>query len=288
MKDPLLASMVRNLGLKRPPLEDTETPRLRKYRKMWNKLALDRDGPISPAWKEVMDKRRMSDQVKAYARSLGADMTGICELRPHFIDEGKELNHRYVVAVLVHEQYGKVLESSDAVHEEAFRVYAKVAEIATEVARYIRGLGYPALAHHNGASELIAIPILHQVGFGELGRHGSLITELYGASFRPSMVTTDLPMEIDLPVEFGVQNFCLLCRACMNNCPGGAIPKDYILTEGVRRWVTDVEKCYPYSRLRKDYCHICVDVCPFNSKHNKPIYMQFMKKRLAEGSKFRE
>ena len=277
--------MVRDMGLDKPPLEDSETPILRQYRRAWNNLALERDGPINPVRQEATDKRRMADQVKAHARSLGADMVGICELRPYFIDEGKEVNNKYVAAIIVHEEYGKVLESAEAVHEEAFRVYAKVAEIATEVARYIRSLGYPALAHHNGASELIAIPILHQVGFGELGRHGSLITELYGASFRPSMVTTDLPMDVDTPLEFGVQNFCLLCRACMNNCPGGAIPKDHILTEGVRRWVTDVEKCYPYSRLRKDYCHICVDVCPFNAKHNQPIYMRFMRKRLDEGFK---
>jgi hypothetical protein len=30
-----------------------------------------------------------------------------------------------------------------------------------------------------------ALPIFYQVGFGELGRHGSLINEKYGASFRP-------------------------------------------------------------------------------------------------------
>ena len=44
--------------------------------------------------------------------------------------------------------------------------------IATALAAYIRQMGYPAIAHHNGASEVQAIPIFYQVGFGELGRHG--------------------------------------------------------------------------------------------------------------------
>ena len=63
----------------------------------------------------------------------------------------------------------------------------------------VKMLGYPARAHHNGASEVQAIPIFYQVGFGELGRHGSLINEKYGASFRPGFVTTDLPLTEDRP-----------------------------------------------------------------------------------------
>lgn len=64
------------------------------------------------------------------------------------------------------------------------RTYAKCTEIATAPAEYVRQMGYPAIVHHNGTSEVQAIPIFYQVGFGELGPHGSLINEEYGASFR--------------------------------------------------------------------------------------------------------
>ena len=47
----------------------------------------------------------------------------------------------------------------------------------------------------------------------------------------------------------------------------------------------DVEKCYPYSRLRKEYCHLCVDVCPYNAPNHRDDYMFFMKGRKAEGYK---
>jgi epoxyqueuosine reductase len=67
-------------------------------------------------------------------------------------------------------------------------------------------------AHHNGGSEVQAIPVFYQGGFGELGRHGSLIDEKYGASFRPGFVTTDSPFTEDQPREFGVQDFCLNCN----------------------------------------------------------------------------
>ena len=74
------------------------------------------------------------------------------------------------------------------------------------------------------------------------------------------------------------------------NCPADAIPPpdDYITTEGVKRWLTDVEKCYTVSRLREQYCHICVDVCPYVHKANgdaekKALYKQYMGVRKKVG-----
>jgi epoxyqueuosine reductase QueG len=123
------------------------------------------------------------------------------------------------------------------------------------------------------------------VGFGELGRHGSLINEKYGASFRPGFVTTDLPLVEDEPRKFGVQDFCMNCNVCQLNCPGDAIPKDYVVTQGVKRWLIDLEKCYPYSRLRDEYCHLCVDVCPYNVRSHPDTYKAFMKERKQVGYK---
>jgi epoxyqueuosine reductase QueG len=123
------------------------------------------------------------------------------------------------------------------------------------------------------------------VGFGELGRHGSLINEEYSASFRPGFVTTDLPLAEDRPREFGVQDFCTNCNVCMLNCPGDAIPKEPVMTHGIKRWLIDLEKCYPYSRLRDEYCHLCVDVCPYNVKSHPETYKAFMKERKQVGYK---
>ena len=129
--------------------------------------------------------------------------------------------------------------------------YAKCADIATDLARYIREeLGYTALAHHNGSFQIQAIPVFQEVGFGELGRHGSLIHPELGANFRPGFVTTDLPVAYDSPRSFGIQDYCSTCNMCRNNCPCDAIPDDHITTNGVKRWLTDIEKCYPISRFR--------------------------------------
>lgn len=285
MADPVLASMVHAMGLETARHYTAATSKIQAYRDRWAELAKFRDGPVNPRRARVGDPEEMARRIKAVATELGANMVGICRLQPHMIDLGEDVSHEFVIAACVAENYEKVLHGANPVEEEAMRVYAKCAELATELAAHIRDLGYPAVAHHNGASEVQAIPIFYQVGFGELGRHGSLINEKYGASFRPGFVTTDLPLAEDSPREFGVQDFCTNCNVCMLNCPGDAIPRDSVITRGIKRWLIDLEKCYPYSRLREEYCHLCVDVCPYNVKSHPDTYKSFMKERKRVGYK---
>ena len=285
MADPVLASMVHAMRLETAPHYSAAKPRIKAYRNRWAELVKFRDGPVSPQRIEVNDPAEMARQIKAKAMDLGADMAGICCLQPHMIDLGADVPHEFVIAACVAEDYEKVLQGANAVEEEAMRVYAHCAEIATDLAAHIRNMGYPARAHHNGGREVQAIPIFYQVGFGELGRHGSLIHEKYGSSFRPGIVTTDLPLAEDRPREFGAQDFCLNCNVCRLHCPGDAIPKDYVMTRGIKRWLIDLEKCYPYSRLREEYCHLCVDVCPYNVKSHPDSFRAFMKQRKKVGYK---
>lgn len=273
------------MGLETARHYTAATPKIKAYRDHWAELAKFRDGPVSPQRVEVNAPAEMARRIKDKAMELGATMVGTCRLKPHMIDLGEDVPHEYVIVACVAEDYEKVLHGANAVEEEAMRVYAACSDIATQLAAYIRELGYPALAHHNGGSAVQALPIFYQVGFGELGRHGSLINEKYGASFRPGFVTTDLPLAEDKPREFGVQDFCMNCNVCMLNCPGDAIPKDHVMTHGIKRWLIDLEKCYPYSRLRDEYCHLCVDVCPYNVKSHPETYKTFMKERKQVGYK---
>ena len=285
MADPVLAEMVHATGATESRHFAAVKPTIQAYRASWVKLAPFRDGPVNSERTEIDDPAAMTAQIKAKAAALGANLVGVCRLRSHMIDLGSEVPHEFVIACCVAEDYEKVLEGPDAVEEEAMRTYAKCTEIATALAAHVREMGYPAIAHHNGASEVQAIPIFYQVGFGELGRHGSLINEKYGASFRPGFVTTDLPLVGDKPREFGVQDFCMNCNVCQRNCPGDAIPQDYVLTHGIKRWLIDLEKCYPYSRLRDEYCHLCVDACPYIVKSHPETYKAFMKERKQVGYK---
>ena len=298
LQDPLLVEALRKRGMDDVPLWQSEHRGQEEMARRkdaaiqhWNDMRSLRDGPVNPVRVEVTDEVAMSADIKRRALEAGGNAVGITALRPEFIELGVDLPHENVIAIICHEDYAKSLEGPLAVELEAMTTYADCADVSTEIARYIREeLGYPALAHHNGSFQIQAIPVFHEVGFGELGRHGSLIHPEFGANFRPGFVTTDLPLACDHPYEFGVQDYCMNCNLCRANCPGDAIPDDYIMTGTIKRWLTDIDKCYPISRFREAYCHICIDVCPYIYKENgdsekRRMFKEYMKVRKHEGYK---
>ena len=287
--DPLLVSVMKQHGFDAIPLYEQRPPEIKARRRKWMELAQHRDGSVAPARTEFADPAAAAAHIQTLARGLGADDVGFARLTPVMLDERADLSHDFVICLIVAEDYAKVLDGPRAIENESTRVYLRCAEISTALAAHIRGMGYPAIAHHNGACEIQAIPAMYAAGLGELGKHGSLIHPKLGASHRPGFVTTTLPLAPDSPLIFGVQDVCLSCNVCANNCPAEAIPRqEFVLTEGVKRWLTDVERCYVYSRLRAQYCHICVDVCPYVHKANgdplkKALYKRYMRKRKQAG-----
>ncbi len=280
--------MLTERGLDNPPQWTKEGDVRMRANRRWTALADDRDGPVAEERRAFADTAAATADVKAKALALGADLVGCTALTPVMIDQGFDMPHPNVISIIKREDYANVLQGSRAIEAETYTVYVRLAEIATELAAYVRGLGYAAWAHHNGATQIQAIPTMYQCGFGELGRHGSLINPDLAANFRPSFVTTDLPLALDAPIEFGVPDYCEKCNLCRNNCPGEAIATDHIVTEGLKRWRIEMEKCYPFSRLHEAYCHICVDVCPYVHKANgepekRLMYKAYMKQRKEDG-----
>jgi ferredoxin len=282
-------------GLKEIPLYRQDSPKTKKFdvrecMARWNAYTPHRNGPVNDTRPEGEDPEYITKLTTDKALSIGGDDVGFTALTPAMINQGHEFDLPNIVSVIVKEEYAKVLEGALAVEEEAFETYVECARIATELAEYLRGLGFNAIADHNGTSEIQAIPVMYASGLGELGRHGSLIHPEFAASFRPGFVITDAPVVFGEPNIFGVQNTCENCRLCERNCPPGAIKlsEDYIVTEGVKRWQVDIPKCYEASRFRDEYCHICVDVCPYQHKVNKDpqqilTYKSLMAKRKKAG-----
>lgn len=293
--DPLVHEMMLQKGLSEVPLYRKDSPKAQKFdlnacQKRWELYTPDRDGPVNAENPEGDDPRHLSSLIKSKGLELGGADVGFAELTPIMINLGSEFHGGHIISVILSEDYGKVLKGALAVEEEAFEVYVECARVSTQLAEYIRGLGFPAIADHNGTGDIQAIPALYACGMGELGRNGSLIHPRFGAGFRPGFVVTDAPLIADTPNIFGVRQTCETCRICEQNCPPGAIraSDDFIVTEGVKRWRVDTATCYEASRFRDEYCHICVDVCPYHHKVNRnpervAIFKSFMKKRKQAG-----
>ena len=150
---------------------------------------------------------------------------------------------------------------------QSFMSYSTTAFISCIMADYIRRLGYPARAHHARNYQVVSPPLLLLSGIGEMSRAGIVLNPFIGLRFKAAVVTTDLPLVPDRPVDFGLQDFCRKCMKCADECPSRAIPKgDTVMHNGYEVWKLDVERCAKFRITNQNgaSCGRCIKVCPWN------------------------
>ena len=230
------------------------------------------DGKVADQHAAFESPAAAAADVKAKALELGADIVGIAEIEPADVYRGRKVSEKYAIAVgqrMRWREFQVVPSRRSAI--ECMRVYFTLGETVIQLAAYIRSLGYACTVEHPiGDSDLLHIPIGLKAGFGELGRHGSIIHPELGPLFRMGSVATSMPLANDHPIDAGIAAFCDSCRACRKFCPADAIPderspeagKDHI---GYDRYVVDTGRCFPYF-AKHNYCSICLPVCAYNHK----------------------
>jgi ferredoxin len=101
-----------------------------------------------------------------------------------------------------------------------------------------------------------------------MSRIGELVLNPFvGPRFKSVVLTTDMPITPDRPVDFGLQDFCGKCTKCARECPCGAISfGDKIMFNGYEIWKPDAEKCtrYRLGNMKGAACGRCMKTCPFN------------------------
>jgi len=89
-----------------------------------------------------------------------------------------------------------------------------------------------------------------------------------------AVVTTNLPMRTDKPIDYGVARFCNKCKICAESCPSGAISladsPDGLVIRGYEHWYINNGACYNYWRetMGPMGCRLCVANCPYSRKDN--------------------
>ncbi len=227
------------------------------------------------------DPKLIARHIKETAYFLRADLVGICELPPYAVysnsmETGKpvEFNHKYAIAIVIDQDF----KTADATvgndwisNSMSFLAYSTSGFIACILADYIRRLGYPARAHHARNYQVVVPPILLSAGIGEMCRIGDIVLNPFlGPRFKAAVVTTDLPLATDKPIDFGLQDFCSRCGQCARYCPGGAISfGEKVIFNGYEKWPNDVEKCTGQRVGNKEGagCGVCIAVCPWNKPY---------------------
>ena len=234
----------------------------------------------------------MSAEIKRAAKILGADIVGIAEF-----DERWVYTHRYVrdgnrdepihlpeglshaIVLGIGMDYELIQTVPSALSGAATGMgYSLLAAALLSLAQHIRHLGYQAVPSLNDTA--LSIPLAIQAGLGEYGRNGMLITREFGPRLRLGKIFTDLPLESDGPIHFGVREFCEVCKRCADACPVKALPhgpaSDKALNistiTGVRKWSVDGERCFSFWASQNTDCSICIRVCPYNKDYSKWLH----------------
>ncbi len=193
------------------------------------------------------------------------EMVGATALRPEWVFDHHETHFKTVVMLGVQHDYEElkhVPETRGGI--EVTRQYCRAAAAAKQVAGWLRQQGWDADPVTGPmVGKILMIPPALECGFGELGKHGSLINPEFGSAFRLGAVLTNAPFAYTPKRSFGVDDFCTRCRVCEDACPPFAIGSQKQMVRGVERWYVNFDKCIPFF-AETSGCAICIAACPWS------------------------
>jgi ferredoxin len=232
---------------------------------------------------DVTDKGGMTRLIKKVSLFLGAEMVRIAKVDQRWVYKDVDIPHPYAIMIVV--AHGRSLNNTAPSYFSSVatdNAYARLKFITTQLTDFICGLGYDAAYRealgHN--PEMLLVPMAIDAGVGEFARNGRVLSPEFGINMRLAAVTTDLPLNVDNPISFGVHKFCMACENCALYCPFGAIPfgpptdKPPTLhnNPGYRKWYINAERCLLFwAANKKKWLSCggrCISVCPWNKELN--------------------
>lgn len=225
------------------------------------------------------DPRVLARHIKSLGIFLGADMVGICKMQPSFAythnADGMEVfsDYKYAIVMIARKHVPTVTASDGAesiMDPASFQAYQRLTCQSETMANYIRRLGYEAAPSHMFGYLNMMMPLIIEAGLGEVGRMGLAINPFLGANYKSAAVLTNLPLEVDQPIDFGLQEYCRHCRVCVNSCPANAISEgEKVVYNGYETWNIHREACFSYY-LNNRVCGRCSKLCPWSNPDISP------------------
>ena len=247
------------------------------FRPSLGAFILLQDGETGAPDATTKDPARNADNVKAAAYFLGVDAVGISECPDwaYYSHDatGKAITPYHTNAIsMIIDQGHETMEGASGddwvASAQSMRAYLRFSLLGGVLAQHLRNLGHSARTHTVMDDEVLHPPLLLLSGLGEVSRIGEVILNPFlGPRLKSGIVTTNMPLSHDKPIDFGLQKFCDACNKCARECPSGAItagPK--LMFNGYEIWKSDSQKCTTYRISQKggSMCGRCMKTCPWN------------------------
>jgi epoxyqueuosine reductase len=204
----------------------------------------------------------LTSDFRQYASRLGVGALGVAAYDPMYMTEQglRTAAGDRVVVLALEQNYGATQAiPSDRSLGATYDGEAESLELTVELVRFLHVHGYRAHAHDK--CDGMTIPFAVAAGMGQLGLNGQLLTPAVGSRCRLYMLSTDAPLALDHPVDYGIHGICDRCQACVRRCPVGAIPRRRRSHRGVEKIKINQKRCFTTVAQVKG-CAICMKVCP--------------------------
>jgi epoxyqueuosine reductase len=246
----------------------------------WDYRDIHRETPL-----EFKSPDHAAGLIKKITHLFGASLVGITRLNPDWCYQGQlrgvgegpwevPKHWEFAVVFAVPHEWDQFYVNPN--YGTSFDAYSNLRIIAGRLENFIHELGYPA-RHHVPPYyyDIMMPPVAIDAGLGQQARTGLCITPETGGNSRIACVTTNIPMTVNKPVDFGVEDFCKKCKICAETCPTGAIPHgdEPNVVFGYKRWKIKDELCANgWARTAGSKfgrgCRVCLEVCPYSRKNN--------------------
>lgn len=234
-------------------------PRLLRARRTLRLTA--KNAPVEPA--TVESPVALTSALKAEAARLGLSAVGVAAYDPKYTFAefaGKQPGERVIVCIQEQNYRSTQLLPTSIAEQTALSTYAELMDRMAELCRWLQERGYRAKGDDQ-EGESIFIHYGVAAGLGQLGLNGQLLTPQAGSRCRISVIYTDAPLELDEPVDYGLEAICDECQVCVRRCPVGAIPRDRSEHRGIYKAKLNTKRCFPIVAQAAG-CAICMKTCP--------------------------
>ncbi len=220
--------------------------------------------------------------VLGYAERIGADLTGVADLRnlekygtyPSDLLQG--FSRGVSLAVQLTDPVLDGLPEYRELYAHEYRTANDLLDrISFRVSGYIEDQGFRALPipasqtleAREWRSFISHKSIAREAGLGWIGKSLLLVNRNYGPRIRLGSVLTDMPLDYESPVE----SLCGSCRECIEACPAGALKfsgfEDYPEKRSphfrTEKCVEKLENVQSDPDIGEMICGICIKACPF-------------------------
>ncbi len=251
-----------------------------------------------PLGEKVPQKKDFHKNIKAITKHYGAIDVGIVKLneghyythhgnRNKLLGEeayGKPITTRYQTAIVF-----LVPMAEDALKRSPYfesiaetqNAYLNMAFTGFRLASYLKTLGYRSMFQSEIHYLTPLVPLAYDAGLGEIGMTNHLLHPEYGNRIRIGAVMSDIALDEDNPIDFGLKMFCERCALCLINCPMQSISFK-------KRWVNDRlfykfndQSCFKIFKNAGTDCGVCIQSCPLSYGIGSSTLYQIKNDRLA-------